>query len=79
MSSKKKKGSIYVQGVGNRTKKRSGTITTSLRLSVADNKRLHLAAKADNRSFNAWAYVILSREADRILAREAKMMEKTIG
>ncbi len=58
----------YVEGVGKRSKKRSGELSTSIRIPIGENKKYHRAAKAENRSFNSWALTTLSREADRILA-----------
>jgi hypothetical protein len=74
----KKSVTGYVKGVGKRSLKRSGLISTSVRLSVADNKKFHNAAKAENRSFNSWAFLALQREANRVLALKAKS-EATLG
>lgn len=62
----------YTKGVGQRSKRRTGIIVQSIRLLVADNNKMHQAAKVEEISFNAWAKRTLKRECDKVLARAAK-------
>jgi hypothetical protein len=63
---------VYIRGVGRRAKRRSGVIVQSIRLLVADNNKLHDAAKAEGISFNGWATKTLKREAEKVAARKKK-------
>jgi uncharacterized protein (DUF1778 family) len=50
-----KKQRVISRSVGRQTKKKTGYITTSIRLLVEENKRLRKAAAIKGFSFNMWA------------------------
>lgn len=66
----KKQARTHSKTVGRRSTKTTGDIVQSVRLLVADNKRLHKAAAKVGISFNGWAAIILKREAEKILAKK---------
>jgi hypothetical protein len=78
MATKKLTTKGYAKGVGQRSKKRTGYIVQSIRILVADNKKMHNAAKAENRSFNGWAQTVLLREADKVLKRVEAAKQKKV-
>lgn len=52
------------------TEKETGFITTSLRLTAADNKKLRDASATVGISFNGWAVNTLLAEAKKILKKD---------
>jgi uncharacterized protein (DUF1778 family) len=73
MSTKKAVPKKRIEGVGQRSKKRSGTVLTGLRIPADEIRVMHRAAKADKRSFNAWAVIVLFREAQKVLKNTNKI------
>lgn len=71
---------------GRKSKKRTGFVTQSIRLEVADNKTIHAAAKSARQSFNSWAVDTLIAAAETALHQQAlkdrklaRLKEKSIG
>lgn len=64
---------------GQRSDKTEGIITQSIRITVADNNRMHKVAKAEGRSFNSWAAMTLLRETNKALKRKAKSKLKEVA
>ena len=80
MSTSKKTTTVGYGMGGQRSKKRTGKITQSVRLTVADNNLMHKVAKGLNRSFNSWAATTLINEAVKIAKRKGiQQKEVTIG
>lgn len=77
-TSKKSKAVGYGMG-GQRSGKTDGIITQSIRITVADNNRMHKVAKAEGRSFNSWAAMTLLRETNKVLKRKAKSKLKEVA
>jgi uncharacterized protein (DUF1778 family) len=59
------------------TKKRSGQVAQSLRLTVAENKLLREAATLERMSINVWAVRTLLAAAKRRIAAESKNVPST--
>jgi hypothetical protein len=55
---------ISIRGVGRQTTKKTGYITTSLRLLAEENAKLRKHAKKVGMSFNGWACNTLLKEAE---------------
>jgi hypothetical protein len=73
MSIKNAAGKTYTKSAGQRSKKRSGVVLSTIRIPVADSKTMHKAAKVEKRSFNVWAGITLLREAERVLRNSTKI------
>jgi uncharacterized protein (DUF1778 family) len=60
---------IATRGVGRQTTKKTGYITTSLRLLAEENRELRAAAAVEGLSFNGWAVNTLLKQAKNIQKR----------
>jgi hypothetical protein len=69
MSTAKQPSTVGYGMGGQRSGKKTGIIVQSIRISVADNNKMHRVAKAEGRSFNSWAAMVLKREAEKFFIK----------
>lgn len=79
MSTSKKPTTVGYGMGGQRSKKRTGNITQSIRITVADNNLMHKVAKGEGRSFNSWAATVLRREAAKSAKRLGIQPKKEVA